>query len=736
VSLRSDFPLADRILIGGLGAAGAWLAAAASAAGADRPPRSDPSGDDSTTVESVVVTGRRPGVTALTDKVQNTPQSINVLPAQVLHQQGVATLQDALKNVPGVTLNAGEGGAHGDTINLRGFPAADDFFLDGLRDTGFYTRDSFDLEAVEVYKGPASTLFGRGSTGGVVNQVSKAPVRHPIEAGALTMGTNDQVRGVADVNGVINDWAAFRLNAMGERSAVADRDDVLNRRWGLAPSLALNLSPSTSLVLSELHQAQDDIPDLGIPFVGDRPAPVRRQSYYGLPADDRFSTRVDVLTARLVHHVGDDLTLSESARYGRYGFSSRITAPHYDPAKVDPIAPPTDATPLDQILVYRDRPSVDGVVTTAMSESELTYRFRTGPLSHTLVAGVELDREDASLVRYANQISSGLTVLPGQIAPTSLLHPDPNEAFPGHQTRVTQRPVTRTDTASGFLIDTADLGAHWSLVAGVRLDRFHARFDEPLTNKHFERTDMIASPRAALVFKPADGQSYYLSYGTSYDPSAESLTLAASSQGLAPERDQTFEAGGKLAVLSGRLALTGAVFKTQMTNARITDPSNPALQTLAGSLNVSGAELGAAGYLTDKLEVLAGYTYLDGVSRGLVAPATAGGAYPTEPLLNTAHHQVNVWMTYEISRAFEIGTGVTYVGPRTADAAGRAHIPGYVTWDAMASYQLTPQLKIQVNAYNLTDAYYYTSSYYSSPAENHVVPGPGRTVSLTLAADF
>ena len=208
----------------------------------------------------------------------------------------VDTLQDALKNVPGITLNAGEGGTHGDNINLRGFAASDDFFLDGLRDTGFYTRDSFDLEGIEVYKGPASTLFGRGSTGGVVNQVSKIPQLTDFARASVVGGTNSEIRGTSDLNYAITDDAAFRLNAMGLRSQVADRDFVKNERWGLAPSFAFGLGEPTQLIVDYLHQQQNDIPDYGIPFAFGKPVPVPRDTYYGLPEDDRTQAKVDVGT--------------------------------------------------------------------------------------------------------------------------------------------------------------------------------------------------------------------------------------------------------------------------------------------------------------------------------------------------------------------------------------------------------------------------------------------------------
>ena len=671
----------------------------------------------------VVVTGQKPGITALPETVQNTGQSINVVPLEVIHQQGVTTLQEALKNVPGITLNAGEGGVHGDSVNLRGFLASDDFFLDGMRDTGFYTRDSFDVEQVEVYKGPASTLFGRGSTGGVINQVSKTPVMRSIAAANLTVGGADYLRATADANYVLGPAAALRIDAMDQRSGVVDRDFVSNRRWGVAPSVAFGIGQTTNLTLNYLHQEQNDVPDFGIPFVAGKPAPVRRANYYGLPTDDRFQTHVDVGTLRFNHQFSDLFSLSEKARLGGYWYNSPMTAAHYDPAKVGAVPPPTASTPLNTIQIYRDRPSGAGIVRTAMSQTDLTARFKTGPLDHTLVAGLDVDRESATLVRYANQISL--------IAPTPLLNPNPFEAFPGHQTTVTQRPVTKTDTLGASLVDSIDIGDQWNLVAAIRVDRFHATLNEPINQKAFDHTDVIASPRLALVYKPTPSASVYLSYGTSFDPSAESLTLSASNQALPPEKDRTIEVGAKGVVLGGKLSLTAAVFNTEMTNARISDPTNPSLQALSGNLRVDGLELGVQGHLSRHLEILAGYTHLQGRSYGL-----AGAAASVGTLQNMAPNAANVWTVYEFSHDFKVGLGANYQDRRAANVSGTDVIPAYVTFDGMVSYRINRNLSVQLNGYNLTDGLYFTNAYDTSPTENHVLPGAGRTLTLTLAAKF
>ncbi len=718
----------DQLVRGGLGSTGLCLA---SAIGFSPAMAADAVGADKADIpsESVVVTGRKPTVTTLSEKIQNTAQSINVIPQAVLHEQGVASLQEALKNVPGITLNAGEGGAHGDTVNLRGFPANDDFFLDGLRDTGYYTRDSFNLDAVEVYKGPASTLFGRGSTGGVINQVSKAP--HPGESlgATLTGGTNDEARGTLDADYGIGDTAAFRINAMGQRSDVAGQDHVLNRRWGVAPSLALGIGQPTTFVASYLHQEENNIPDPGIPYVGDEPAKVPHNAYYGLPSDDHIKATVDVATARLTHEFNNNLSISETARYGNYGFVSRITEPHYGvtfPVGGAPVCsgsnPQPAGTPLSQILVCRDRPSADGVVRTAMSNTQLTYKAVTGPLSHTLVAGIEVDHETLDQVRFANQMSA--------IAPTPLLDPNPNETFPGHQNTITSRPAGQTETVSGLIGDTIDIGPQWTIMGAVRYDRFHARYDEPIGATHLEHTDTIATPRVSVVYKPIPTASVYFAYGTSYDPSAENLALSKTTADLAPEKDHTYEVGAKAAVLDSRLSLTAALFDTEMTNARVVDPVSKA-QTLQGDLEVKGFELGASGHLTKQLEVVAGYTYLDARTTSSLTAAQVGKLLP-----NTAHNQANLWTVYEFTEDFKIGAGVNYLGERAADAANVAHIPGYVTLDGMISYQINRYIGLQINGYNLTDEYYFTNAYYSSAAENHVIPGAGRTVLLTATFKY
>jgi catecholate siderophore receptor len=244
------------------------------------------------------------------------------------------------------------------------------------------------------------------------------------------------------------------------------------------------------------------------------------------------------------------------------------------------------------------------------------------------------------------------------------------------------------------------------------------------------------------VFKPTPTQSFYLSYGTSFDPSAEALTLTSATANLGPVKATTYEAGAKGSWLNGGLLLTGAIFHTEVDNAQINDPDNPGLTALQGNERVQGFELGATGHIGPKLEINAGYTYLDGVTSG---NAATGGAYSGVAIPNLARNSANVWAEYEVTDAFEVGLGVNYLDRRAANIdvpiakpgiPNLATIPSYVVWSAMTSYRVNDRLTLQMNVINLFNAYYFDSVYYTSASENHVIPGAGRTVKFTARASF
>ncbi len=730
------------------GMVGAWvsslLAAAAAHAGGPPPPAgqapaADTGASDSGTADTadtvsnpkdnlaeVTVSGVRSVLhNKLAEEELDAPQSITVVSKALMAAQSNDRLEDALKNVPGITLNAGEGAARGDTVNLRGFSAFNDFFLDGVRDTAVYDRDSFDLEQVEVLKGPSAVLFGRGSTGGAINQVSKAPLLMPQNTVTTQFGTNDLYRATADLDTPIGPASAVRLNVMGESSAVAERDDVRNRRWGVAPAVSFGIGGPDTLTLTYLHQQEDNIPDVGVPFVDGRPAsipPVPRAAFFGL-TQDRTTADDDIVTALYQHEFSTAVSLADTLRYGHYDFDYLFDAPNFG-GNV-----PTPGEPYSSILVGRDAPSSSGIQTNLTEQLDLTTRFNTGPVTHTLVTGIEIARQTNDLQRYVNPFNGNNA----WVAQTPLLDPDPYETHPLEPLSSTQD--TSAPSGGAYVIDTLGFGPYVDLSGGLRYDYFSADYDQ-LTVASGARLDLqelnrVGSPRAALIIKPTPRQSYYLSYGTSFDPSAEALTLTTKTAGLGPVKAKTYEAGAKSELLGGGLLLTGALFHTEVDNAQTNDPDNPSITVLNGNERVNGLEVGATGRLTRHWEISSGYTYLDGRTIASGTPADVGKIMP-----NVAHNALNLWTEYELSDRWEVGAGGNWLGHRYADSAETANVPGYVVWNAMASYVVMRNLTLQLNGFNLFNKLYYDALYYTSAAENHAIPSPGRSVSLTARMSF
>ncbi|MGH8322675.1 MAG: TonB-dependent receptor, partial [Steroidobacteraceae bacterium] len=674
---------------------------------------------DGKNVEQVTVKGVR---SLLADKLPSDqldmPQSLTVVTDKLMAEQGNTRLEDALKNVPGITLNAGEGAARGDTVNLRGFSAFNDFFLDGIRDAAVYTRDSFNLQSVEVVKGPSATLFGRGSTGGAINQVSKAPFLAPVDVVTANLGSNDLYRMTADINQPIAATSAVRVNLMGESSQVADRDLVRNRRWGFAPAASFGIGTPDRLTLAYLHQQENNLPDSGIPFVYGRPAPVNRDAYYGLSSNS-VTTHDDIATARYTHDFSPDLMVADTLRYAHYEFSWLADMPNFG-GNV-----PLPATALEDILVFRDQPASTGVQSNLTEQLDLTARLETGFIKHTVVTGFEWSRETSDLNRLVNPFDANSAWIPG----TPLLDPNPHAASTVEG--VSSEQDTVAHSSSFYVTDTLSLGRYFGLIAGARYDKFSADYVQLTlaggTRLLLDHTDRLGSPRAALTFKPTPLQTYYASFGTSFDPSAEALSLTGSTVNLGPVKGKTYEVGTKDELRDGQLFVTGAVFHTVVDNAQTNDPGNPTLTVLNGNQRVNGFETSVSGYLTGQLEIFAGYTYLDGKTL-----LSGNPAYVGQPLQNVAKNALNVWTEYELTDSWEAGFGGNWLDRRYADFGGTTTVPGYVLWNAMVSYKVSQSFVVQLNGINLFNRLYYDAPYYASAAENHVIPGAGRSAMLSI----
>ncbi|HEX4277262.1 MAG TPA: TonB-dependent siderophore receptor [Bryobacteraceae bacterium] len=658
--------------------------------------------------------------------LEDTPQTVSVVPQSVIEQQNATTLRDTLRNVAGISLAAGEGGAQGDNLTIRGFSARNDLFIDGMRDFGSYYRDPFNTQEVEVLQGPSSVTFGRGSTGGVVNQASKSPMlAHSISAD-IDGGTDATRRGTLDFNTpvpALGKGTAFRLNLMGNEGNVAGRDIAENRRFGIAPSLAFGLGTPTRLTLSYFHQTADDIPDYGIPWLLNGPAPVNRTNYYGFNQDSNFlRTYDDIGTIRAEHDLNSHLTIRNQVRYASYLRRAQITEAQL---LAPPSGPITAATPLSTIDITRNEITVNSVESFFNDQFDLTANFKTGSIRHAVVTGVEAGREisDPTRPKYTN------------VPTTSLLNPDPNQIFSGTET-ISSDVHTTSNSEGIYALDTVQLGRKWQAMGGLRWDRFNTHYTQNIAPATaFNRLDEMPTWRAGIVYKPVAFGSIYVSAGTSFNPSAESLSLSASNANLPPEKNRTMELGTKWDIPGTRFVATAALFRTDKTNAREPDPTNSLLNVLAGNQRVDGAQFGVSGHVTRRWEVLSSYAYLDAkVESSNFYPASVGAR-----LANVPRHTFNFWNEYRLPAGWEIGAGVNFVGSRTASSTVPLdpvtglvkQVPGYWVFNAMAEHRLNEHVRLQGNVYNIANRYYYDQLH---PA--HIILGAGRSALVGLKFNF
>ena len=648
-----------------------------------------------------------------TQPLLDTPQTITVISKDVIEEQGATTLRDVLRNVPGLTITAGEGGnPAGDNLTLRGFSARNDIFVDGVRDLSPQSRDPFNLEQVDVVKGPGSAYTGRGSTGGSINLLNKTPGLRRSFAGTLDFGTDRTRRATADVNIPIGETLSFRLNLLGHQSGVAGRDVVKFDRWGVAPSLTWGMGKPTRFTVSYYKLKQNNISDYGIPWVPatnnalveyrDRPAPVPRDTFYGLRDRDVEKLNADLATLKFEHDFNDGLSLRNQLRFANSSRDSMATPPRF--------------ASNNSTVINREMRSWITEDKIWDNQTDFIARFATAGIEHALVTGVNFTRENNKRVtRTAGNM------------PTTLLNPNPDDVFTGP---ITVSPIVGDITANSqalYIFDTAKLGSKWELNGGLRWDRFDADGIVTQTGAPVSRVDRMLSGRAGVVFKPLPQGAVYASYGTSLNPSLEGLSYNTANTVIDPEKTYTLEAGSKWDFFSGRMLLSGAVFRVEKLNARTPglSPSEPA-QVLEGKQRVNGAELSVEGNLTRSWRVLAGYTLLDSTTVDSNNPAEIG-----KELVNTAPNSFNVWTTYSLPSGFNIGGGARFVDRRFENTINTRKVDAYWTFDVMYSYPISDHVDLKLNLYNLTDKFYFDRI-----GGGHIVPGPGRMAMLGTSFRF
>jgi catecholate siderophore receptor len=678
--------------------------------------------------------------------LRDIPQFINTVPQSLIRSQGAKTLSDALRNVPGISYAAAEGGTQANQLfYLRGFPVNGDIFIDGVRDLGEYNRDLFATEAVEVLKGPASLMFGRGSPGGVINQISKVADLSPRKEVGLSLGSFSQKRLVADLNFLTGQDDALRIVALGEDSGFFRYPQDV-KKIGFAPSYRWGVGRQTDVSISYYYLKTEDVTDYGQPtltpaFTGTTQfamPPISPENYYGFANHDFTEHETNIATLRVDHRFNDTLSMRNTLRWANYErqVEATISTLRATDANGQPVTP---ATPLELLMVDRRHDggrTRDNDDDALINQTELIWRLTGGGIRHTVLAGLELSSEKLHRWNYVLDADPNQAGVQIPTSPTPLLGPDP--FTPLSYTKTPNiRVRAEADAVGVYVQDQLQFTPEWKALLGLRWERYSAetRTENFLTGViatgPFERTDTMLSGRAGLIWQPSETQSYYVAVGNSYNPSGElgvygatGTNLNAINENLDPEESRSYEVGGHWD-LAG-VQLRASLFRNEKVNARMTDPVL-ATTVLAGKRRIDGIELQASGQIAPNWDVYSGIAWMNGEI--VTGPANVQGKVP----LGVADLAGNVWTVYRLGGGFEVGGGIRYSSGFWLNDANTGEVPSYTLLDATAAY-VQPSYEIRLNLYNLTDKTYYIGGYQNNP--NRVLPGLPRAVSVGFLYRF
>ncbi len=720
------------------------LADAAEAQSSDRTAK--PTRRRGPTLEEVTVEGQKyrsevssPKYTA---ELVNMPQTVVVIPKTVFAEQAATTLTDVLRNTPGITLLAGEGGGAantaGDSFFMRGFDATNSIFIDGVRDQAAYSRDVFNLDQVEVSKGPSGSYTGRGNASGSINLVTKTPNEQPLRLMGVTYGTADHVRSTIDFNQPLSETflggTAVRLNAMWQDGGVPGRDEVQRDAWGIAPSIAFGLGADTRLALAAQFLRQESTPDYGLPSAalpGLAPTTppvghVDQSNFYGSADVDFDDVDSDSYTARLEHDFAPGVTLRNLTRYSDNHRFAVITSIQ-NAAAFDPVTG----------LVTRSRQINERINRNFTNQTNLNFEFQTGGLEHSMSTGVEY-AEETQIV--PNRTGAGTA------PPADIYHPNPHDPITGFApARTGAFTQGETSTVAGYAFDTIELSRQWQLSAGLRVERYDTDFlsvaipGSGTADIKLNTSDTLTSWNSGLVFKPVDAGSIYLSAATTQTPpGALNFTLSptttnANNPALEPQESTNYELGTKWDLFERRLQATAAVFHTINTNVVTSETIGGTVVAVSfdSEQQVDGIELSIAGLITPQWQVFAGYAYLDSEFKKSVAPNQQNATLQWTP-----KNSGNVWTTYQLPLGFSIGGGVRYMdtvarSSLTIPNGAAPTLPDYWVYSATAAWQANEKVTFRLNVNNVTDEEYAASLNNNGGRYN-----PGAERSYLLSADF
>jgi catecholate siderophore receptor len=671
--------------------------------------------------DEVVVTGQRPEygaratstATRTRTAIKDIPQALTIISGSQIEDQGLRSISDMLNFVPGASYGSGE--QNRDTIVLRGNSSTADFFIDGLRDDVQYFRDFYNVERVEVLKGPNAMIFGRGGGGGVLNRVLKRPGANPLRTMTATGDGWGGTRVAADVNQPLSGALSFRLNGMYE-DGDSFRRHVDLKRYGINPTAAWQIGAETRLDLSYEFFHDRRTTDRGLPSRGGEAVRGFRNTFFGDPEDSYAKADANIATVGIEHRFGEGLTLRNRTLFGDFNkFYQNIFAN-------SAVLPATSTQPERVRLgAYNSRNDRRNL----LSQTDLIWENRIGGIDQTLLLGFELGRQKSRNLRLTGTVS-GRDIIDGNAVPLTDPTVDADVVFAPLRTDADNRVK---GTVAAFYVQDQIRPTSWlEIVAGLRFDSFKVSVDDfrPLDGGEFSRRDTLWSPRLGLVVKPLGNLSLYTSYSRSYLPQSgdQFSGLTVTTEALKPERFDNYEAGAKWEILDGLLA-TAALYRLDRSNTRAVDPQTQ-LTVLTGAQRSRGLELGLERSVTSRWLVSAGYAWQKAqIKEGTTAcdPAAAKCEVPLVP-----RHSFSLWNRYDLTKQFAFGLGAVARSKSYASISNHVKLPGYVRLDGAIYYKLPGGVEAQLNVENILGARYFATA----NGDNNLAPGAPRTVKASL----
>lgn len=699
------------------------------------------------------------GIAKGNQDIRDVPNSINVITERLIDDAKLDTLKEALHYSAGITFAATENGTDQD-IRLRGFPVATvgDLLIDGMRDPSQYDRDTFNLDRIEVLRGSASMLFGRGSTGGVINQVTKKPLLLDQTDVVGTIGSDGFYRATADMNKRVGEDSAFRLNAMWNKS---DNDGAKIDKYGIAPQFSWGIGSRDEFSVGAFYLNVDNVPMAGTRYLANGTfkngiaqstiPDLKPGAYYGSPSD-YVTGEAAYINGSWTHTFDDGGQLKTQARSGTFDRSQWGSTANF--CNVLPTrqtngnmgCAPAGAvnagnlSPGTYVFANGLAPRKDRYKGTYL-QSDYSNTFNWGGLKHEILAGVDASRESAD--RFGAWGAVGTNFYKGT---TTVANPN---SLPNLAASPTYRPTQEYSATNfgAYVQDLVQVAEHWKLLGGLRWDSMRGDFSQftyPNTNTTTPSSTATShlsenppSYRAGVLYQPSPTQSYYASYGTSYNTAADTYQyVTPQNANTPPEKSRNIEVGGKLDWLDGKLSTRAALFRTEKYNERTTD-SDFAGDTylLSGKRHSQGLELEVVGRLTPQWEVYLSYAYIPEAKIDKIGSAQANVV--GSPVGLVPKNSGAMWVSYQATPKFRVAGGIRGASENrplqgnTGAASTTAYVPGYVVGDAMMEYKFTPDVFAQFNVTNITNKLYGDQLY-----PGFVIAGLQRTYQATIGVRF